>query len=232
MSKTGELWLQKFSLQQNLKPFYMMHQSNNYMNNILSKTATYIQNLFEKELPLLMVFHNIEHTLNVIKAVEEICEHTLISLEDKEIVLLAAWFHDSGLTLAYKEHKLSSQAIARHFLKNEGVEAGIIKKVLACIEASTMPQNPQTLLEKILCDADLWHLSSSDYFDYEYLLRTEWDLILNKTYTQKEWLHLNIDFFTKHVYFTDYGKAVWKKRKHINMEILTTQLKKTLSLAA
>ncbi|MEZ4887884.1 MAG: HD domain-containing protein [Chitinophagales bacterium] len=190
---------------------------------IVSKTTNYIETLFNNNLPIHLVYHSLEHTQNVAKGVDKLCEHIPLTKEEKLIVRLAAWFHDSGHIIVYKGHEAVSQAIAYKFLRDLDVKIDVIQQVIDCIEATKMPQKPQNLLQQIVCDADLYHLSFADYDDYEYLLRVEWELILNKTYTDEEWRNLNIQFLTNHEYFTPYAQKVWRKRKDLNLKILREQ---------
>ena len=66
------------------------------MNNLIEEISVYINNLFETKLNPDFVYHNLQHTKDVVDAGLEIAEGTGITKEDKELVLIAAWFHDSG----------------------------------------------------------------------------------------------------------------------------------------
>lgn len=192
-------------------------------NSVVLKSSNYIRQLLNRELPLSLVYHSLEHTQLVVAGAKELCTHIKLTNQEKQIVLLAAWFHDSGHTVAYKGHEDFSQSIAHNFLSELKVETEVIRLVIDCIEATKMPQRPKNLLQKILCDADLYHLSLSDYDDYEYLLRVEWDLTLNQTYTDEEWRNLNTVFLAQHRYFTPFAKKVWEKKKRLNLQTLRKQ---------
>jgi hypothetical protein len=81
-------------------------------------------------------------------------------------------------------------------LTAEGYPADRIAKVVSCIDATSMPQHPRNLLEQILCDADLCHLASSSYPDYQEMLRVEWHLELGLSITDEEW-NVSNDKFLK-----------------------------------
>lgn len=76
-----------------------------------------------------------------------------------------------------------------------------------------MPQHPRNLLEQILCDADLCHLASSSYPDYQEMLRVEWHMELGLSMTDEEWNVSNDKFLKNNSYFTAYGKRVLEPRK-------------------
>jgi len=59
------------------------------------EVSEYIFGLFKNELPPQVVYHNYDHTLLVVKNVIEIGESENISIEDLELLQLAAWFHDT-----------------------------------------------------------------------------------------------------------------------------------------
>ena len=136
----------------------------------------------------------------------------------KEILLLAAWFHDSGLIKTYQGHENESQHLAKSFLQAANYPDEKLVQVLACIAATKMPQAPQNLLEEVICDADLYHLSLLEYCHLQALLRAEWEQVLGKTYTNSAWMTENLDFLAKHQYWTTYGKAVLQEGKEINIE--------------
>ena len=70
----------------------------------------------------------------------------------------AAWFHDVGFSELYNGHEEVSINLVNEFLKKEDYSSEEIKEVSQCIEAPKMPQNPETELAKVLCDADLFHV--------------------------------------------------------------------------
>ncbi|WP_204306740.1 hypothetical protein, partial [Klebsiella pneumoniae] len=74
--------------------------------------------------------------------------------------MLAAWFHDTGFSSGQAEgHEETSVQIATQFLQSRHTDEGIMQRVASCIRATKMPQSPVSLIEKILCDADLQHLA-------------------------------------------------------------------------
>jgi predicted metal-dependent HD superfamily phosphohydrolase len=154
-----------------------------------------------KELP----FHNLEHTKEVVQNVKYLCAAMDINEQDTVVLLVAAWFHDTGFSMTYKGHEDQSKTIASNFLKQNKVDTGIINKVKNCIDATKMPQNPTTKLAKILCDADIFHTNIPHFFYRKLLLRLEWEMFCNVKTTDKEWHLLNLKFLVEHNYKTEYG---------------------------
>jgi len=178
----------------------------------------YIAKLFAKELPSDLLFHNFHHTVNVVRGVRDISKNLQLNKEQKEILLLAAWFHDSGHTVCYNGHELESKQIATTFLESQNYPAEKLQLVLECIDATKMPQNPTTLLQQVICDADLYHLSLLEYVHLQFILREEWKRILHKEFTNEDWQKQNLDFLENHRYFTEYGQKILQQRKLLNIE--------------
>jgi hypothetical protein len=72
------------------------------------------------------------------------------------------------------------------------------------------------LLEKVICDADMYHLSAANFQDMSNRLRAEW-ASMGKIFTHTEWVENNQSFLKRHRYWTSYGKKVLLPRKNQNM---------------
>jgi len=170
------------------------------------------------ELDSQLGYHNIAHTLDVLEQAEVIAIQEKVT--DKHDVLLlktAAIFHDSGFLFVYKNHEEKGCEIASESLKNVFSEEDI-KKVCGMIMATKIPQTPNTLLEQIICDADLDYLGRNDFEPISRNLYKEF--IFFKIIPEDIiWDHIQIKFFESHHYFT--GTSISKrnemKLKHLNI---------------
>ncbi|MBX7109790.1 MAG: phosphohydrolase [Chitinophagales bacterium] len=180
---------------------------------ILLKSADYVFNLLREKLPANHIYHNYAHTTEVVEAVAEIAEGIGLSKEETEMVLLAAWFHDTGFIEVYAGHEERSKAIAERFLVENLYPAEKIERIKGCIDATKYPQRPTNLLEYIICDADLSGIASKKYWENANFLRQEQELVLNKKYTESEWIKTEIEFLTQHKYHTPYCYLAYEKRK-------------------
>jgi len=187
---------------------------------ILILAEAHIRNLFDERLPPDRIFHNFQHTKMVVQGVQTIVSHLQLSEKKKEIVELAAWFHDAGHVLTYHGHEQESERLARVFLKEHSYPEKKTQKVIQAIEGTHMPQRPHTQLQRILCDADLFHLSQPEYLHILDNLRAEWSLVLHKEFSDGDWKDKNIRFLKQHRYFTQYGKIVLQKEKERNIDHL------------
>ena len=172
----------------------------------------------ENELDSRLGYHNITHTLDVLEQAEVLAEQEKVT--DKHDLLLlkiAAVFHDSGFLFVYKNHEEKSCEIASESLKNVFSEEDI-KKVFGMIMATKIPQTPNTLLEQIICDADLDYLGRSDFEPISRNLYKEF-LTFKIIPEDMIWDHIQIKFFESHHYFTgtSISKRNGKKLKHLNI---------------
>ena len=188
----------------------------NYSTPFLEKTKEFVGGFIADNFTEKICYHNIDHTLEVVKATEVIGRKCNLSDTDLETVIIAAWFHDTGYFMGCENHEVLSAQIAEKFLKREKVTPDKIKQVKRCILATKIPQKPTSILEKILCDADLYHLATEKYFEKSELLLRELTL-QNQEISFQYWLNLSKDFIETHSYHTKYGK-----------EILSLKQKKTL----
>ncbi|PSR56428.1 hypothetical protein AHMF7605_24475 [Adhaeribacter arboris] len=199
--------------------------SENYtFSAIIEEAASFVTKLFASPLFANLFFHNYEHTQTVVLAARELIREMSLSDSETEIVLLACWFHDTGYCTQYTGHEEVSKGIAQAFLLNQGWGEEKAKRVLACIAATRYPQTPKNLLEEIICDSDLYHLSSTDYETAQSELRQESLIYLLKSYSDQDWNQQNLDFLIKHRYFTDYARKYWEPGKVKNIQAQLSKL--------
>lgn len=190
------------------------------MDNLIEAVSNYVTLFLTENLSESLHFHTIEHTYEVVEASIEIGAQNDLSQEDLLILQVAAWFHDCGYANVYVGHEEESKKIAEKFLSNFGCEKDRITCVLNCIEATKFPQKPSSLLEKVLCDADLYHLTRTNYQKYEKGLRKEFEIYLGLQYSDEEWLLKNCQFLNDHQYCTGYGQQVLAKFKEVNIQLI------------
>ncbi len=181
---------------------------------ILEHTREYVTELYKTKVDPKFVFHNLDHTQQVVMAAEEIAAHYVLNADDRFVLLLAAWFHDTGFRTGHpEEHEKESIRLATDFLQQQHVDAEVIHRVSSCIQATRMPQSPLSLVEKIMCDADLYHLGTADFKKMNLSLRLEQQAYGGKEIPKKEWRQRNIEFLESHQYFTDYCQRKLEPQK-------------------
>ncbi|MCK4677900.1 MAG: HD domain-containing protein, partial [Bacteroidales bacterium] len=184
--------------------------------------SDYIQKLFDEATGKGYIYHNVTHTREVVKAVQALSEHSNLPQEDANMVLIAAWFHDIGYVNSYNDHEEESKKMADEFLQSKGMNKEIIQIITNCIDATKVPQKPKTLLEEILCDADMFHLSQPEFCDKTELLRLEQNTFRKKT-GKKKFLNTSLKFLNL-PYFTGFAQKNWTTGKEKNIKKIMEKL--------
>jgi predicted metal-dependent HD superfamily phosphohydrolase len=196
-------------------------------SHLLAAARAHVTDIFLHKVKPEFVFHSLEHTEDVVQACSQLANHYQLNEEDRFVLLLAAWFHDVGYLAGQAEgHEEISAQMVTEFLARHQVEADLVHRVASCIRATRMPQSPVTLIEKILCDADLFHLSTEDFKARNSLLKQERECLLGHKIDKKEWRRGNIQFLENHQYFTDYGRERLEPKKQENLAQLYKKKKK------
>jgi predicted metal-dependent HD superfamily phosphohydrolase len=195
--------------------------------NLIEQSEDFVRNLLKVKLSELYSYHNIFHTSNVVGAVKKLCLKGEIDGIDKEMLLVAAWFHDTGYVNGVEDHENESVKIAADFLKEKGQSDDFIAEVSKLILATSKFYVPKTQLEKIIKDADFIHITSLEYASTCELLRFELKNTMNLSFDNLEWAKENLDFLiNKHQFYTDYALKKWQPLKEKNIEIVQKKLNK------
>ena len=194
-------------------------------NTILSKAKQFVGVVFRQKGSVDSYYHNFTHTAEVVKITEEIANALAVKEEDKEMLLIAAWFHDIGYIERCKGHEEVGIRMVTDFLKENGYPKEKIETVSSLINATKMPRNPKNLLEEIICDADLYHLGTNQFDAKGELFREELEKQNGSKINDKDWLETNLDFFKQHEFYTTYAKDRFETQKNINYIKLQKKLK-------
>ncbi|MGH1520072.1 Pycsar system effector family protein [Chryseobacterium sp. JK1] len=195
--------------------------------SILHKAKNYVEILFKDKLSSVYFYHNFIHTAYTVNKAEEIMKNTPVSEEDQEKVLVALWFHDTGYIECAQNHEEKGVEVMREFLQKENYPESYIQDVEKLILATKITYVPQTLLEKIVKDADFSHFAGHDYNDISDALRKEWELTNFRCFSNDEWNAGNLDMLkNKHTFYTDYAKENWEPLKKKNIKKIEKKLSK------
>jgi HD superfamily phosphodiesterase len=169
-------------------------------------------------------YHNLLHTLNVVKAARLIAGHCQVKPEDLEKLIVAAWFHDTGYLISRHNHEDASKRLAIEFLHRQHASPEYIETVTSCIEATRIPQRTHNLLQEILCDADMYHVSLESFCEETRWFWDELSAINNDTFEENKYMLHTLSFFEQHHFKTDYGKRELEPGKQKNMQIIRKRL--------
>ena len=59
----------------------------------------------EQELSPEFTYHNVEHTISVVQATQQLCEDEKLDEHHTKILMTAALFHDAGFLRNYNNHE-------------------------------------------------------------------------------------------------------------------------------
>lgn len=187
------------------------------MEKVITAVEAYVIEYLNSHLDPKFVYHNLAHTQRVVAKLEELFEESNLTDDEKQELIIAAWFHDTGFTQTIEGHEVESAKIAASFLNEHGIEGSKIEAIKNIILATEMAHEPQNKLEGLIRDADSAHVSSKRYEDYASLLRKEWELTQGKKISKAAWLQQNIDFLTKHTFYSQVAMKKWQDRKGRNL---------------
>ena len=172
-----------------------------------------VQTLFKTGEHPQLLYHNFLHTGHVVSAATQIANHYGLDDEDFFTVIAAAWFHDVGYLKEPAGHEVRSANEAVDFLTSLQVDDTVSDAVSQCILATKMPQQPHNLCEQILCDADLFHLGTDDFWENNKLLRKEYEALHNTSISKEDWRTKTIALMQAHRYQTDYCRQLLDAKK-------------------
>ncbi len=182
-------------------------------NQLTASAAAHVENFYQTHFTEQYVFHNFPHVVEVVEAARQIAAGYDLSHKELEMLSIAAWFHDVGYADGAEGHEERSGAHARAFLEAHGYAEADIQTVLRCIQATKLDAEPDNLLARILCDADLSHLGSKLYWEHCTRLRQELLLTKNHMMSEVEWVNFELDFMNSHSYYTEVAHELFDKRK-------------------
>jgi HD superfamily phosphodiesterase len=165
-----------------------------------------------------LLYHCLEHTIDVETQAERIARNEHRSEAEIRLIKLACLYHDTGFLTTYAGHELAGCSIARKELAEFGLEERDISSVCGMIMATRIPQTPTTKLEEIICDADLDYLGREDFWPISKNLFRELQA-RNMINSENDWNLVQIKFFHQHTYFTDTTRVLREpgKLKHLEM---------------
>ena len=206
-----------------MKPNYKPHTPR------LKMVDQYIRSLFRDELPVGIKFHDADHTLHptrgVIANANRIALSENISEHDRELLIAAAYFHDTGYIREYHKNEPIAARMAGRVLKLVGYKPKEIETVQKMILATNLACEPKTHIEKILCDADLDNLGREDFFKLDAKLREGRRTRGIDVSDDIKWYKGTLEVMKNHRYYTKSQIRLREEQKQKNIDELLNKLK-------
>lgn len=188
--------------------------------NVIDQSKQYVEHYINEHGGTHLTYHNMEHTRRVIKAAEDLADEAEIDTADRQLLQLAAIYHDVGYCEGASGHELRSAEIASTQLAKYGLDQVQIGKVRDLIMSTCSGWHGSDSLCQLLVDADMAGLADSDYLMISEGLRKELSHLEGKEIDQSKWMAENIRFFEAHKYQSRAGKSLYKKAKRKNLKWL------------
>lgn len=189
------------------------------IDQLLTNAEKYVRNLFFVHMQPEIKYHDLQHTERVAFHTSEISRHSAVTYEEHTALMLAAWFHDTGqLFGAPQDHEQRSVEIMETFMAGYTAFKSLQPLIRDYILATKIPVNPKTLPEMIICDADTYHLGTSDFLAEDAKVWRETEL---RTGVKQENPYADsLHFLLSHTYFSDYCKNLLNDGKKKNIDVL------------
>jgi len=178
----------------------------------------YIIQRLRAELKPSLFYHSVEHTLDVTDATRRLTGAENIEKKYSTLIETAALYHDAGILVQYANHESASANLAKEILPGFGYTTKEIEYISGLIMVTKLPQNPVSLAEKIICDADLDYLGRKDFFIHSFQLRLEWQVNGIKTMHLYDWFRAQVTFLSDHQYFTKSALSLRSEQKDKNLQ--------------
>ncbi len=193
-------------------------------NKLYKKIEEYVTSLFEQMHAPALAYHNLEHTLGVVKHTEEIAGHYRVTEEDMLVLFASAWFHDTGhLFTEPSKHEKMSCEIMEKFMKDHVDDEKLIEEMKGCIMATQCPRHPENLLQQIICDADTYHFGTKDFKKTNEQAREE-TIARSGESSLIKFNEETIKMLVEHRFFTSYAKDLLEKKKKKNIKWLKKKI--------
>jgi predicted metal-dependent HD superfamily phosphohydrolase len=198
----------------------------NHSKSLFEDISQYVFNLFKEKLSHLYVYHNYQHTLETVEAAEKLAKECELAGDELEVLMIAAWFHDTGYVHSYSDHEKKSVEIARVYLGEKNYSISKINNVVKCIEATKRDIIPADLSEQILCDADITSIGDKNFFSKADLLRAEWENFDIRYCNEIEWAETQLEFLSKATFHTAQAQKMYGEQLALNLQEQRQKLKK------
>lgn len=189
------------------------------------KAYLFLLDKLNDELPGWLTYHNLQHTKDVVEAVQYLARCEKVNKKEYTLLSTAAAYHDAGFMEGYYDHEEISCKVARTYLPQFNFNEKEIEQVCELIMVTKIPQVPKNHLEKIMCDGDLLYLGTDKFAKISEDLYREFlkkGIIKNR----EDWNDKQNRFLNNHHFFTKFAIDNYAQKKEENIKQLNNSLDK------
>ncbi len=187
------------------------------------KLREHVFKILAVELDPRLYYHGVHHTRDyVLPAAQHLAAAEGVNGEPLTLLLTAAVLHDFGYIKQYENNEIIAASLASEMLVDFAYTPEQIAVIKNIIMATALPQTANNILEQIMCDADLYHLGSKDFFALSDDLWREL-VAFGAPLSKKQWHEISIRFVEQHTYFTKTASSEQNDGKRHNLKVLREQ---------
>ncbi len=205
--------------------FHKIVNLHHYSSINYYKAERFIMKKLETELSDKLHYHSIDHTKDVLQAVERLALSENVTDEGLFLLKTAASYHDAGFVNQYDKNEPVGAKMASEILPKYGYTTDHIEIIKDLIFVTSVPHHPKNLLEEIICDADLDYLGRDDFHEIADRLRRELKEH-GKIDSDRKWDEIQVQFLTQHYYFTKTSKRIRDPKKTQNLQEIKDRLER------
>jgi len=183
-----------------------------------------ITDKINSEIPPNLKYHGLHHTIGVYDVCNAYIRRLKIKPHEAYLLRSAALTHDIGILSTYSDHETAGIEYINELLPQLGYSKKDIRIISKMIESTRLPQNPKTLLEKVICDADLDYIGTDQFYSIGNTLFEEF-LLYGVVKNEKEWDLLQINFLENHYFHTEFAKKNRQPVKQVYIQELRKKWK-------
>jgi len=169
------------------------------------------------------LYHDSRHTEDVIRQVQEISYREGVSAEELALLKLAALYHDLGFLVQRANHESAGVDLFMNEAENSDISEDDKQRIARLILVTKIPQQPNNLLEAIICDADLDYLGREDFPTIAEFLYLELKAC-GEMNDRKRWNEVQLSFLGNHHYHTDSSRKLRSNGLANNVEFVRGRL--------
>ena len=201
------------------------------------QAAQYAINLLQRNMLPAFTYHNMDHTLDVVDACTHLAELEGIDGKNSQLLLIAAYFHDTGWTAIFGMdtdtynarrilHEEQAVQIVRDILPTYNFTFEEIETITRLIMATKRDHTPADVLEQIIVDADMSPIGQvpSSFLRSNDALRRELEAFGMKV-KDTEWYENQKDFLETCCYYTASARELFEQNRLLNMDAIQSQRK-------
>ncbi|WP_419211834.1 Pycsar system effector family protein [Maribacter sp. X9] len=196
---------------------------------VVKKVEKHVKHLLADQLNNNFLFHSQGFTKKQVAKTEKILEESPSSKVDKNQVLIASWFLNTGYAISYEDHVKESIQLATNFLKEEKITEKEVENVGKLIQSAWEDSTPKNEEEAILKDVRTFFYASEDFEEMLGLLRLELENFQRPVANMESWRLQYVEKLRiEHRFYTDFAKENWQEGKEENVLALMKSMQKAV----